>query len=66
MDFILVLLQEGVFGVFVYDRFVFYVLGTGGVTEGREGLFVVVIGGGESGDHYCLLVTTERVLKETG
>lgn len=64
-DFLLVLAKKGIFGVFVDAWLVLNVLGATGVSECVNGLVVVVVSGADVGDHDCLCVSTEGVLKET-
>lgn len=63
VDFLFVLLEEGVLGVFVDARLVLDGFGAGSVPEGGKRLVVVEIGGGNGGDHHGLGVAAEGVLE---
>jgi hypothetical protein len=65
-NFLLVLLEKGVFGVFVDAGLVLDRFGACGVAKGREGLFIVEVRGGDRCYHDCLGVASQGVLQETG
>lgn len=66
LDLLLILSEQSILGVLVDAGPVLDALGPVGVAQSAQGFLIVVVSRGETGDHQCTRVSSQRVLQQPG